>query len=143
MRSDASSLGFYPKPIVEAASVLTNLVHMLGYIGNPTMLLEDPTEPGFCHYDSFINGYVYQVPEPTEDIGLGIQHYVVHELAAGDVLDIRAEPSFSALPEIAEDGGPEGGSGERLEVPMPSGLSDLGSSLISSIQTPGSWDRLS
>jgi ankyrin repeat protein len=127
-------LGIYSQPTFQTTSLRANLVRMLGSIGNPSMLVED----------SPIRAYVYQA-HGTEGAAAWDNKMPIYELATGDESNIvnAPGPSVSVLSPVAEGFGPMAGrepdGNETQNLPHPvSTLVPLGSS----IQSPGSWDKL-
>jgi len=125
-------LRIYPQPIFQTTSVRANLVRMLGSIGNPSMLVED----------SPIRAYVYA--QGTEGAAAWENKMPIYELATGESNIVTAPgPSVSVLSPFAEgfrpmDGRePDGNETQNLAAPV-----STFEPLVSSIQSPGSWDRL-
>jgi hypothetical protein len=107
---------------------------MLGSIGNPSMLVEDsPTR-----------AYVSQT-QGTEGAAAWDNTMPIYELATGDESKIvtAPEPSISVLSPVAEGFGPmDRREPDRNETQNLAAPVSTFEPLASSIQSPGSWDRL-
>ncbi|RDW57201.1 hypothetical protein BP5796_12651 [Coleophoma crateriformis] len=129
--------------VASQTTVVANLVRMLGPIGNQGMLQDPPpTEPDLLRYDFFKDDFVYQIRDTEGSSTLDSNGFPVFEIATESLLDMLLNDGSGSAQASPRNLEAEETSAVDSKADEMSAKVDALNPLVSSLVSPGFWDKL-